>query len=103
MSIPGPVIPLQKPITRAIVGANVTLHCGGHCYEYIFWARNGYFVDEIEPERFYSPGNGSILYITNVSIADNGSFECEYLGAKTVYAEVELLVIGKHLNRNIDV
>ena len=82
-------------MTRAVAGSNTTLRCDGQCYEYIFWAKNGYFVDDVEPDRFYSPGNGSILYITNVSISDNGSYLCEFLNAKTAYSSVELIVLGR--------
>ena len=84
------------PVTRAVAGSNTTLRCDGKCYEYIFWAKNGTFVDDKEPERFYSPGNGSFLYITNVTMSDNGSFLCEFLNARTAYySSVEPLVLGR--------
>lgn len=87
------IVPFKMPVTRAIVGSNTTLRCDAECYEYVFWAKNGTFVDTSEPERFYQPGNGSILYITNVGMSDNGSFLCEFINARTAYISVELLVI----------
>jgi hypothetical protein len=88
-----PIVPFKMPATRAVVGSDTTLRCDGECYDIIFWARNGTFVDDKEPDRFYSPGNGSILHIKNVNISDNGSFVCEFLNAKTAYSSVELLVL----------
>jgi hypothetical protein len=82
-----------QPLVRSVVGGKATLRCGGTCYDYIIWAKGDFIVDAIEPERFHSPGNGSTLYITNVSMSDNGTFICEFLSLTTLYKEVELLVI----------
>ena len=90
----GPIVVHPQSVTRAVVGGNATLRCDGKCYDYIVWAKNYFIVDSTEPERFYSPGNGSTLYITNVSMSDNGSFQCEFISLTTVYTEVKLMVIG---------
>jgi hypothetical protein len=83
----------QSPV-RTVVGSNTTLRCDGECYDYVVWAKNSLLVSSIEPERFHSPGNGSALYITNVSMSDNGTFICDFISLTTVYTEVQLLVIG---------
>ena len=48
-----------------------------------------------DPHRFSSPGNGSMLYITDVSLLDNGTFTCEFISIKTVYSSI--LVLGEEI------
>ena len=84
----------QPATVRAVVGGNATLRCYGECYDYVIWAKNNFIVDSTEPERFYSPGNGSTLHITNISMSDNGTYMCEFISLKTVYTTVQLMVIG---------
>ena len=94
----GPVTANSQSVVRAVFGGTATLRCDGKCYDYIIWAKNGFIVDSVEPERFHSPGNGSALYITNVSMSDNGSFICKFISLTTVHTEVQLLVIGNYFS-----
>ena len=91
----GPIKPYKQPITKALLGSNISLQCDGECYRYIMWAKNNDYVTSTESERFSSPGNGSILHITNVSLSDNGTFTCDFYLLKMKRAFVQLLVIGK--------
>ena len=90
-----PIQTYPQPVVVAVAGGNATLRCDGRYYDYIFWFKNDYAVDIVEPERFYSPGNGSLLHITNVNMTDNGSFLCEFVSIETTYRQVELVVLGK--------
>lgn len=93
--IAGPIVTFDQPVRTAIVGSNVTLKCEGKCYEYVNWLKDDYSVTTTQRERFSSPGNGSILYINNVSMSDNGTFVCEFISMTTAFAYVQLLVNGK--------
>ncbi|XP_062499778.1 hemicentin-1-like isoform X2 [Corticium candelabrum] len=88
-----PIKPYKQPITKALLGSNISLQCDGECYRYIMWAKNNDYVTSTESERFSSPGNGSILHITNVSLSDNGTFTCDFYLLKMKRAFVQLLVI----------
>jgi hypothetical protein len=88
-----PIVAFKQPVISAVLGENTTLRCDGECYRYIFWGKNDYIVTTLEPHRFSSPGNGSILRITNVSLSDNGTFSCQLISKNTVHSSAELLVL----------
>ena len=75
------------------------MKCNGKYYREIVWLRNKERIVEQQPDRFSSPGSGSLLFITKVTMADSGSYVCQFVSLRLAYRDVELLVVGmcKHV------
>lgn len=94
-NIVGPMVTYPMPAMRAVVGTDCILRCDGKYYERILWKRNSRYVNKWHPSgRFSLLGNGSQLSITNVSVADNGTYTCQFLAGTRAHRDVELLVVG---------
>ncbi|XP_062499773.1 uncharacterized protein LOC134177082 isoform X2 [Corticium candelabrum] len=91
-----PIQTETMPVTQAVLGENATITCGGTCYDYIYWRRNGAMLNRGD-KYMISRQNGSFLHINNVSRTDNGTYSCIYFTGsgklKNAIQQVELSVL----------